>query len=97
MSPPTPRDGSPAHAHPALRWSNWNLLLFVPLLMLVTPLYNSVEPRLLGFPFFYWQQFLYVPVGVICVAIVFAKTRHFDGPGDRDAGGARDAEGGAER
>jgi hypothetical protein len=87
MSPPTPRDGSAAHAHPALRWSNWNLLLFVPLLMLVTPLYNSIEPRLFGFPYFYWLQFAFVPVGVICVAIVFAKTKHLTGPVDRDAGG----------
>ncbi|MDQ3988952.1 MAG: DUF3311 domain-containing protein [Actinomycetota bacterium] len=74
-----------AHAHPALRWSNWNLLLLVPLLMLITPVFNRDEPRLLGFPFFYWYQFLWVPIGVLCVAIVFAKTKHITGPADRDA------------
>jgi hypothetical protein len=26
-------------------------------------------------PFFYWSQFLWVPVGVICVAIVYVKTK----------------------
>jgi hypothetical protein len=55
------------------RWSGWNLLLLVPLLVLVTPLYNSSEPRVLGFPLFYWVQFLFVPLGVICVAVVYLK------------------------
>ncbi|MGH3780015.1 MAG: DUF3311 domain-containing protein [Pseudonocardiaceae bacterium] len=52
----------------------WKVLLLVPLLVLVTPLYNSDEPRVLGFPLFYWVQFLFVPLGVICVAIVYRKT-----------------------
>ncbi|MGH3822382.1 MAG: DUF3311 domain-containing protein [Pseudonocardiaceae bacterium] len=51
----------------------WNLLLLVPLLVLVSPLYNSDEPRLLGFPFFYWVQFLFIPIGVVCVAVVYLK------------------------
>lgn len=51
----------------------WKLLLLVPLLVLVTPLYNSEEPRLWGFPLFYWAQFLFVPLGVICVAVVYYK------------------------
>ncbi|MGH3830701.1 MAG: DUF3311 domain-containing protein [Pseudonocardiaceae bacterium] len=59
---------------PAPRWSGWNLLLLVPLLVLVTPLYNSDKPRLFGFPFFYWFQFLFIPLGVICVAVVYLKT-----------------------
>lgn len=53
-----------------LRWNPWNALLAVPLLMLITPLYNSIEPRLFGMPFFYWSQFLWVPIGVVCVAVV---------------------------
>lgn len=52
----------------------WKVLLLVPLLVLVTPLYNSDEPRVLGFPVFYWVQFLFVPLGVICVAVVYYKT-----------------------
>ena len=55
--------------------SRWNLLLLVPLLVLITPLYNSDRPRLFGFPFFYWAQFLFIPVGVVCVAIVYLRTR----------------------
>jgi hypothetical protein len=43
--------GSPVYS--VFRWISWNLLLLVPLLVLVTPLYNREEPRLLGFPFFH--------------------------------------------
>jgi hypothetical protein len=53
-----PKMPSGPPAHPALRWSSWNLLLLVPLLALITPLYNREEPRALGFPLFYWSQFL---------------------------------------
>lgn len=54
--------------------SPWNLLLLVPLLMLVTPWFNRVTPRLGGLPFFYWYQFAFVVVGVACVWIVYAAT-----------------------
>lgn len=65
---------NPAGAR-GLRLSPWNLLLLVPFLMLITPWFNSVEPRLFGLPFFYWAQFAFVPVGVVCVAIVHVTTR----------------------
>jgi hypothetical protein len=58
-----------------MRASAWNLLLLVPFLMLVTPWFNSAEPRLFGLPFFYWSQFAFVPVGVVCVALVHVMTR----------------------
>jgi Protein of unknown function (DUF3311) len=77
--------GSPTH--PAPRWNSWNLLLLVPLLVLVTPLYNSDEPRLFGFPFFYWCQFLFIPLGVICVAVVYRKTKNISSPVGRDTKG----------
>ena len=57
------------------QFSPWNLLLIVPLLVLVTPLFNMDGPRLFGMPFFYWVQFLFVPVGVVCVALVYLRTR----------------------
>ncbi|MBP2475631.1 hypothetical protein JOF53_004503 [Crossiella equi] len=66
----------PAPARPSgLRWNTWNLLLIVPLLMLVTPWINFDEPRVLGLPFFYWSQFVFVPIGVICVGLVYVKTK----------------------
>jgi hypothetical protein len=65
----------PSARKSSLRWSNWNLLLLVPLLMLVTPWFNTDEPRVLGLPFFYWYQFAWVPVGVLCVGLVYVKTK----------------------
>ena len=59
-----------------LRWNAWNLLLIIPLLMLITPWFNHDGPRFIGIPFFYWFQFLFVPVGVLCVWIVHLMTRH---------------------
>ncbi len=53
----------------------WNLLLLVPFLLLVTPWFNTVEPRLFGMPFFYWAQFAWVPVTVACLAVVHIRTR----------------------
>lgn len=60
---------------PPLRWSNWNLLLLVPLFTLITPLYNREEPRFIGMPFFYWFQFIGIPIGVACTLLVYLKTR----------------------
>lgn len=54
--------------------SRWNWLLLVPLLVLVTPLFNRDEPRVFGFPAFYWVQFLFIPLGVVCVAVVYLTT-----------------------
>ncbi|MEU4764020.1 DUF3311 domain-containing protein [Actinosynnema sp. NPDC023794] len=65
----------PSARKSSLRWSNWNLLLVVPLLMLVTPWFNSDGPRVFGLPFFYWYQFAWVPVGVLCVGLVYVKTK----------------------
>ncbi len=58
-----------------LRFSPWNLLLLVPFLMLVVPWFNHDEPRVFGIPFFYWSQFLFVPLGVVCVSLVYVFTR----------------------
>jgi hypothetical protein len=56
--------------------SPWNLLLLVPILLpLLTFLYDDVEPRLFGFPRFYWLQLAYIGVGVVCTAVVYRMTR----------------------
>ncbi|MFD2417930.1 DUF3311 domain-containing protein [Amycolatopsis pigmentata] len=57
------------------RLSAWNLVLLLPLLMLVTPWFNFDKPRVLGMPFFYWYQFLFVLVGVASVALVYVTTK----------------------
>jgi hypothetical protein len=58
-----------------IQFSPWNLLLIVPLLVLVTPLFNMDGPRLFGMPFFYWFQFLFVVIGVLATLIVYWMTR----------------------
>lgn len=71
--------------------SPWNLLLLLPLIMLVTPWYNRLTPKLGGLPFFYWYQFLFVLVGVACVWIVYATTwRKPVNKTDADLGGVDD-------
>ena len=54
----------------------WYWLLLVPCLaILAIPFYNRVEPRLLGFPFFYWYQFLWVVLSSGITALVYSKVR----------------------
>jgi len=73
---PVDEGGTQGTGKSDLRFSAWNLLLLVPLLMLITVWYNRDSPRLFGMPFFYWFQFVYVFVGVACVWIVYAMTKH---------------------
>ena len=44
------------------------LLLLLPCFAaLAVPFYNRVEPRLLGFPFFYWFLLLLIPVSAVFI------------------------------
>jgi len=59
-----------------LRWSWWYLLFVIEFaLILWPPLYNSLEPSLIGIPFFYWYQLLVVVIGAVLTAIVYFATR----------------------
>ena len=77
MTPPAPERGSD------VRFRAWNLLLLIPLISIVTPLFNADGPRLGGLPFFYWFQLLVIPVGIACTVTVHLMTRHVDEEGDR--------------
>ncbi len=56
--------------------SPWNWLLLVPVVIpLLTFLYNSDEPRLFGFPLFYWLQLAFIALGIVCTAVVYRATR----------------------
>lgn len=52
----------------------WALLLLLPLVCLVTPLFNRDGPRVVGLPVFYWAQFFAVPLGVLCTIVVLRRT-----------------------
>jgi hypothetical protein len=56
------------------RW--WYLLLVLPYVgLLWVPIYATDEPELWGFPFFYWYQFVWVPVTALLIGIVHRKLR----------------------
>ena len=50
------------------------LLLLIPMLVLWVPLYNTIEPTLFGFPFFYWFQLAWIFVSMIITAVVYYGT-----------------------
>ena len=50
------------------------LWLLVPMLVLYVPLYNTIEPTLFGFPFFYWFQLAWIFVSMIITAFVYYGT-----------------------
>lgn len=61
--------------------SRWNWLLLLPIVVpLCTFLYDGDEPRLFGFPRFYWMQLAFVLLGVIATTTVYVMTRR---PGPR--------------
>jgi Protein of unknown function (DUF3311) len=55
------------------------LLLLLPFFgLLDVSMYNVAEPTLLGFPFFYWYQLLWVPITVLLIWVVYRGTSHDD-------------------
>ena len=51
-------------------------LLLIPVLGLLIPgIYARRDPMLFGFPFFYWYQFAWVPIGAALTMIVFVLRR----------------------
>src|SRR5262249_12819385 len=68
--------GFPAHARMRDRPNAWHWLLAVPVVVaLATPLYNHLEPRLLGMPFFYWGQIASVLFGMAMTTFVYQLTK----------------------
>jgi hypothetical protein len=54
----------------------WNLLLLIPVIAtLWVPFYNSLDPQLGGFPFFYWYLLLWIPLSVVITGVVYLVTR----------------------
>ena len=57
-------------------WSPWYwLLLPTYVAVLWVPFYNSVEPTIFGFPFFYAYQMTWVGISALLTAVVFFATR----------------------
>jgi Protein of unknown function (DUF3311) len=44
------------------------LLLLIPCIAaLAVPLYNTIEPKLFGIPFFFWSQLVLVPLTALFI------------------------------
>jgi len=65
-----------ARRHDVSDRSHWLWLLLIPaLLPLLTPVYNRIEPRLAGVPFFYWFQLALVGLDIVVVTVVYQATK----------------------
>lgn len=49
----------------------YSLFLIVISISIWVPLYNRIEPRVLGIPFFYWFQFVLVIISAIVTALAW--------------------------
>jgi Protein of unknown function (DUF3311) len=56
----------------------WLLLLIPYIGLLWVPFYNQVEPKLFGFPFFYWYQLMWVPISALLTWLVYRGLDHGD-------------------
>jgi uncharacterized membrane protein YhdT len=69
--------------------ARWTLIvvLLAPavVLPLLVPLYDSEDPTLLGFPFYYWFQLGMIPVAVVLTVIAYYLAK----AGDRDRAAKR--------
>ena len=45
------------------------------LVPLATPLYNRLEPRLFGMPFFYWGQLADVVFAMVVTVVIYQLTK----------------------
>jgi hypothetical protein len=72
-------EAGPAREKRASRW--WYLALIPPFIGLCyPPLYATEDPELFGFPFFYWWQFLWVPITAGLTWLVYTRTRSSNRP-----------------
>jgi hypothetical protein len=56
-------------------WSWWYLLFVIQFAVaLWPPLYNKIDPTLMGVPFFYWFQLLWIIVSAAFTGVVYFAT-----------------------
>ena len=67
MSDPTPAESDPRTRVTPTKIAVTAILLVAIVVPLLVPTYDQKEPRVFGFPFFYWYQLLWV---FICAALV---------------------------
>lgn len=63
-------DKSRAHGR---RW--WYLVLIIPFIAtLFPPMYNGASPTIIGLPYFYWYQLLWVVLAGLLTILVYYLT-----------------------
>jgi hypothetical protein len=78
---PVTRHAAAPHHHAATRTPpadadrrHW--LLLIPIVLpLMTPLFNRLEPRVFGIPFFYWSQLSLAALSTAVMTMVYLTTR----------------------
>jgi hypothetical protein len=72
---PLPADGR-RRRPPGGGRSRWHWLVVVAVVIpLLTPLYNRLQPRLFGLPFFYWSQMAFIGLAACVTAAVYQATK----------------------
>ncbi len=71
--PPADHRLAPRRPGGRSRW-HW-LLLPAVVIPLLTPLYNRVQPQLLGLPFFYWAQIAFTGLAALVTAVIHVATK----------------------
>ena len=60
----------------ASRSKAWYWLLLIPFIgTLIPSFYSTVEPKLWGFPYFYWYQILWVFISSVVTYVVYVATK----------------------
>ena len=60
-----------ARPTPGQRFVVFALLAVLAVVGLWVPLYNRAEPSLLGIPFFYWFQIVWIVVGALVTGLAY--------------------------
>ncbi|MDR7278600.1 DUF3311 domain-containing protein [Catenuloplanes atrovinosus] len=56
--------------------SPWHWLLWVPIVIPLMPvLYNDMNPRFLGLPFYYWSQLAFAGLASLVITVVHLATK----------------------
>ena len=78
MSHPAPTGRQPGEGDDDPRWrltptkiAVTAILLFATIVPLLVSTYDQVNPRLFGFPFFYWYQLAWVFLAAGCCSLAF--------------------------
>jgi hypothetical protein len=66
--------------------TRWTIVVILLIPAVVLPLlvgvYDRTDPELWGFPFYYWFQFLLIPIVAVLTSVAYLLTRTEDPPKD---------------